>query len=89
MTKYSVTASDAKNRFAELIDSARSEPVTVTRNNRAVAVLLSPEEFTRLAALEDSYWGKKASAVKKTDFLTPSASKTVLTALLHETDSSL
>ena len=30
MTKYSVTASVAKNRFAELIDSARREPVTVT-----------------------------------------------------------
>ena len=89
MTKYTVTASDAKNRFAELIDNARREPVTVTRNNRAVAVLLSPEEFTRLSALDDSYWGKKATTVKNSDFLTPAASKKLLTVLLHETDSSL
>ena len=83
MTKYSVTASVAKNRFAELIDSARVEPVTVTRNNRAVAVMLAPEEYLRLVALEDAYWGKKAKLTKKSDFLKPSASKKLLTDLLH------
>lgn len=44
------TASDAKNRFGELLDAAAREPVTIKRNGRDVAVVLSPAEFARLTA---------------------------------------
>lgn len=43
-----IAATDAKNRFGELIDMAQSEPVRVQRQGRDVAVVLSPEEFRRL-----------------------------------------
>jgi len=60
MTKNTITATLAKTEFASLIDNARREPITVTRNQRAVAVVLSPEEYERLSAFEDSYWVKRA-----------------------------
>lgn len=43
-------SSDAKNGFAELIESvARSgKPVLITRNKRPAAVMLSVEEYQRL-----------------------------------------
>lgn len=44
-----MTATQAKNRFGELLDMARVEPVHVTRNGRDVAVVLSPEEYRRLS----------------------------------------
>ena len=44
------TASDAKNRFGELLDAAGNEPVTIQRNGRDVAVILSAAEFARLSA---------------------------------------
>jgi prevent-host-death family protein len=43
-----ITATDAKNRFGQLLELARSEPVHIQKNGRDVAVLLSPDEFHRL-----------------------------------------
>ena len=37
-------------KIRELIEAARSEPVTVTQNGEPVAVVLSPSEFDRLDA---------------------------------------
>ena len=44
------SATDAKNRFGELLEAARKEPVHVQKNGRDVAVVLSPEEYARLSA---------------------------------------
>ena len=43
-----VSASDAKQRLAALIDTAQREPVTIRRQNREVAVVLSPADYRRL-----------------------------------------
>ena len=40
-----ITATDAKNRFGELIEMARKEPVEVQKNGRTVTVMISAEEF--------------------------------------------
>lgn len=39
-----MTARDAKNHFGELLDSARREPVVVTKNDRPVAIMISVED---------------------------------------------
>ncbi len=44
----SVSATEAKQRFAAIIDDARREPVVVRRQNRDVAVIISPEEYQRI-----------------------------------------
>jgi len=44
-----LSASDAENRFAELIDMAQSEPVRVQRQGQDVAIVMSPEEFRRIS----------------------------------------
>jgi antitoxin Phd len=46
-----VSATDAKQRLAALLDAAQREPVMIRRQNRDVAVLLSPQEYHRLRAL--------------------------------------
>jgi antitoxin Phd len=43
-----VSASDAKQRFAAVIDAAQREPVRIRRQNRDVAVILSAEEYDRI-----------------------------------------
>lgn len=45
-----ISATDAKQRFAEVIDAAQREPVTIRRQKRDVAVVLSPQEYDRLRA---------------------------------------
>ncbi len=46
----SVSATEAKQRLAALLDAAQREPVMIRRQNRDVAVLLSPQEYDRLRA---------------------------------------
>ena len=46
-----VTATDAKQHLAALLDAAQREPVVIRRQKRDVAVLLSPEQYDRLRAL--------------------------------------
>jgi prevent-host-death family protein len=45
-----VTATDAKQRLAALLDAAQREPVVIRRQKRDVAVILSAEEYDRLRA---------------------------------------
>jgi len=44
----SVSATEAKQRFAAVIDAAQREPVRVRRQNRDVAVIMSPEQYDRM-----------------------------------------
>lgn len=46
-----VSATDAKQRLAALLDAAQREPVVIRRQKRDVAVLLSTHEYDRLRAL--------------------------------------
>lgn len=43
-----ISAIDAKNRFGQLLDAARRTPVTVTKNGRPAAVMLSIEDYERM-----------------------------------------
>lgn len=43
-----ISASDAKQRFAALIDAAQREPIRVRRQNRDVLVVMSPEDYDRM-----------------------------------------
>lgn len=43
-----ISATEAKQRFAAVIDEARRQPVVVRRQNRDVAVIISPEEYERI-----------------------------------------
>jgi len=46
-----VTATDAKQRLAALLDAAQREPVLIRRQNRDVAVIMSAEEYERIRKL--------------------------------------
>ena len=43
-----ISAIEAKNRFGQLLEAARREPVTVTKQGRPAAVMLSIEDFERM-----------------------------------------
>jgi prevent-host-death family protein len=53
------TSADAKNNFGELIDLARAAPVSITKYDRPVVVVMAVEEFERLAQ-------KQTSKIKRT-----------------------
>ncbi len=48
----SMSARDAKARFGQLLDAARREPVTIEKHGRAVAVVMSIEDFDDIEAMK-------------------------------------
>ncbi len=45
-----ITATDAKNRFGQVLEMAQAEPVRIQKNGRDVAIMLSADEYNRLLA---------------------------------------
>lgn len=43
-----ISATEAKQRFAAMLDAVQREPVEIRRQDRPAAVLISPEEYHRL-----------------------------------------
>lgn len=48
---HTVRASDAKNKFGELVDRVQREPVRIERHGRGVAVLVSEAEYAEIEQL--------------------------------------
>jgi prevent-host-death family protein len=44
-----ISATEAKQKFAALLDTAQREPVRIQRHDRDIAVLVSAEEFKRMS----------------------------------------
>ena len=64
MNKISATA--ARQNFAQTVSDCREEPVTITDHGREVAVMMHPKlAKVALAALEDAYDIKTASRALK------------------------
>ncbi|WP_456380171.1 type II toxin-antitoxin system Phd/YefM family antitoxin [Thiolapillus sp.] len=47
-----LSASDAKREFGEVLIKAQHGPVKINRNGKPVAVVISVEEYTQLKALK-------------------------------------
>ena len=43
-----IAAKEAKNRFGQLIDAAQRAPVCVTKQGRAVGIMMSVDQYERL-----------------------------------------
>lgn len=71
-----MTAAEAKNRFGEFLDTARREPVVVTKNRRPVGVFLSLED------LEDTIWAERARQAEASGFLGVEESEALIERLL-------
>ena len=53
-----LSASDARKRFGQLLDLAQAGPVRVKRRGSDVAIVLSPEEYYRLARVAQGRLGE-------------------------------
>lgn len=76
-----ISATEAKQKFAALLDRAQREPVRIQRHERDVAVLLSAEEYDRLASdrwVEFDRLAVQASAQAQANELTEDALEEIL-----------
>lgn len=80
-----VAATELKNKFGQIIDQARREPVLVQSHGRDMVVILDHAEFQRLRQLEDLYWIQRADEAVKSGFLTPEETMARLQVRYEET----
>lgn len=73
-----VTATEIKQRLGQYLARVAVEPVTVEKNGRPVAVLLSFEEYELLQRSDDHFWGQAACAVESEGFLSAEESSRYL-----------
>src|SRR5438876_11452108 len=78
------SATEVKNRFGEFLERALREPVEVEKSGRPVAVLLSREEYDRLQAMEDRYWGDRAIEAARSGHIGHDEAMRLLTDRLAE-----
>ena len=78
-----LAAAEAKNSFGKMIDTAQREPITIEKKGRAVAVVLSMEEYIRFESLEDKFWANKAEEAIKEGFIGKEKSANVLQGILN------
>ncbi|HYK18434.1 MAG TPA: type II toxin-antitoxin system Phd/YefM family antitoxin [Bryobacteraceae bacterium] len=60
-----VSATDAKQRLAAVLDAAQREPVVIRRQKRDIAVVLSAHEYNRLQALNTAELQRLCDRVAK------------------------
>lgn len=60
-----VSASDAKQKLASILDAAQREPVMIRRQKRDVAVLLSAQEYERVFAINREEFLRFSDRVSK------------------------
>ena len=61
----SVSATEAKQRFAAILDAAQREPVVIRRQNRDVAVIMSPETYDRIRGVANDELDRLCERVSK------------------------
>ena len=79
-----IPATKAKTEFGKLIDMARTEPVSITRNGRSVAVMISPDEYEKLSLIDDTYWGMQAQQAEAKGFVGEKESAEFMSAVLND-----
>ena len=68
-----IAATEVKNRFGHVLEMTMTEPVTIEKKGRPVAVILSFAEYQRLTELEDRYWGERALKSLENGFMVAEA----------------
>lgn len=83
----SFTVSDARRRFGRLMETARREPVTITKNGRAAAMVLSSSDNELIAAverfLEERCWCKRIADAERGGYIGARESNRILSEALN------
>jgi len=61
----SLSANEAKTHFGDLLLKVQREPVQINRNGKAVAVLLSVDDYVNLESLKMQYLKIRMEQAKK------------------------
>ena len=84
------TASDARRRFGRLLETVQREPVTITKNGRAVAIIVPSSDNDLILEmqefLEDRQWCERVAEAERRGYVGARESKRILSEALNAED---
>lgn len=80
-----LTATELRHKFGEVVEGLKAEPVLVEKSGRPVAVILSYEDYERLQEIEDSWWGEQARKAAAEGFLSAEETASWIAERMNET----
>lgn len=78
-----VSSTECKTKFGEYLEIVRTEPITIEKTGRSVAVMISCSEYERLTALENAYWLDRAREAEASGYIGSEKSMEILKAQLN------
>lgn len=85
-----IDATDARNKFGELIDLARREPIQIKKNGRPSVIMIAFEDYQKLAKkiekLEDMLDILEAENAEKEEFAGAAVSEALLERIRNGKD---
>jgi prevent-host-death family protein len=76
-----ITSTEARQNFSALISALKDSPVTISKQDKEVAVMLSSERYKELKKLEDILYGKAAELAIQESFASNEDAKNLLDSL--------
>lgn len=77
-TMKTFTATQAKQSFGELITAVGQEPITISKTNKDIAVMISAERYKELKKFEDILYGRAAEIAISDGLLSAKQSQNLL-----------
>ena len=82
----SFSVQEAKEQFETLLHRAQTAPVAVTRRDKPVAIILSPEEYEHFERLENARWEARLEESTKDERIGHEASEALIQEILNAPD---
>jgi prevent-host-death family protein len=76
-----ITSTEARQHFSSIISTLEEEPVTILKQDKSVAVILSSARYRELERLEDILYGKAAELAIKEGFASDKEAQDLLDSL--------
>lgn len=75
------TSSEARQGFSGLLNTVKDEPVTITKDNKEVAIVIEASRYHELKRMEDILYGKAAELAIAEGFASKEESDNLLDSL--------
>jgi len=76
-----ITSTEARQNFSAIISAVDEEPVTILKQDKSIAVILSSARYKELVRLEDILYAKAAELAIKEGFASDKEAQDLLDSL--------
>jgi len=81
LTMKTITSTEARQNFSSIISTVDEEPVTILKQDKSIAVILSSARYKELEKLEDILYAKAAELAIKEGFAPDKEAQDLLDSL--------